>query len=241
MLAVLRDATDGLARAASADLQLAVPSYPGWSVADLVVHTGRIHRWVTHIVKNRATTRPPQPDLDERPDDLVGWFRTGAAAVADTLAAVGPAVAVWTFAGEPSVRFWRRRMALETTIHRWDAQIAVGDAAAITDEVAAAGVTEALEIYLEPRTRDTAVGGTGEVAVLATADGARAWAVRLHSDAIEVVNADQPGDVRITAPSDQLWLFLMGRVASDALDVHGPVTAVDRLERAVASLLPPQR
>jgi uncharacterized protein (TIGR03083 family) len=238
---VLREAADGLAEAAATGLQRAVPSYPGWSVADLVVHTGRIHRWVTHIIKSRATQRPAQPDIAERPHDLIGWFRVGATTVADALAATSPTAAVWTFAGEPTARFWRRRMALETTIHRWDAQTAVGRTARVTEDVATAGVTEALEIYLEPRSRGTDVGGHGDVAVLRFADGGGAWAVRLHSDAIEVISADHSAAVRITAPSTQLWLFLMGRLSADALEVHGAVAIATRLERVVAALPPPTR
>ncbi|MBW3603671.1 MAG: maleylpyruvate isomerase family mycothiol-dependent enzyme [Actinobacteria bacterium] len=240
-LDVLRGAADTLARDAAGELHRAVPAYPEWSVADLVVHTGGIHRWVTHIVETRATQRPSQPDIDRRPDDLIAWFEAGARGVADVLAACPPSTDVWTFAGERTARFWRRRMALETTIHRWDVQQAVDRPAPIADDVAAAGVTEALEVYLGPRSRDTAVGGGGEVVVLRAADGTRAWAVRLHSDAIEVVSADHAGDVVVTGTSARLWLFLMGRVPGTALAVRGPTAVSERLERAIAGLEPPSR
>lgn len=246
-LRIIRHEAAGLAAAATDDLHRTIPSYPGWSMADLVVHTGRIHRWVTHIIETRATRRPPQPDIDERPSDLIAWFESGATAVADTLAGCSPSLEVWTFAGEPTVRFWRRRMALETTIHRWDAQRAAGHAAPIADDVAVAGVTEALEIYVEPRSRGTAIGGNGEVAVLRTTDGQRAWVLRLHAEAIEFVDTDhtrvvdRPGDVLITATPDQLWLFLMGRLGGDALQTDGAGSIGNRLEQLIAALPPPAR
>lgn len=240
-LDVLRAASDALARCAAQDPDRSVPTYPNWSVADLVIHTGRIHRWVTAIVVNQATQRIPQPEFERLPADVIGWFRDGAAAVAAALAATSASTIVWTFAGDGTVSFWRRRMALETTVHRWDTQRAFGVADPIADDVAAAGVTEALEIYLEPRLRGAQVGGDGEVVVLRAVGDTRAWAVRLHSDAIEVVSADHPAEVRIEGTSADLWLFLMGRIRRDGLRVHGPEAAADRLEEAVGLLAPPSR
>lgn len=237
-LDVLRDAARDLADA-SADLDRIVPTYPGWTVADLVVHTGRIHRWVAEIVASRAAERLPQPDLGQRPDDLLGWFRDGATRVIDTLAATSPTTPVWTFAGEPTAGFWRRRMALETTIHRWDAQRAAGNTARIAGAVAVAGVSEALEIYLEPRLRGADVGGRGEIVRLRAAGGGAVWAVRLRPDAIEVLTDDPPADVRIEAAPADLWLFLMGRAGRDVLAAHGPMRGVDRLQHAVALLPAP--
>jgi uncharacterized protein (TIGR03083 family) len=240
-LDVLRDAAEELAGAAVHDLDRPVPTYPGWVIADLVLHTGRIHRWVAEIVRTRATRRLAQPDLAPPPDDVIAWFRQGAIHVADTLAATDASTPVWTFAGRPSVGFWRRRMALETTIHRWDAQRAFGAAAPIPDPVAVAGVSEALEVYLEPRLRGAAVGGAGATIGLATVDALSAWTVRLDTDAIEVLDTDGPVDVRVTATATDLWLFLMGRAGREALDVDGPARHIEVLERAVAMLPPPAR
>lgn len=45
---------EALAGAARLGLTAAVPSCPGWSVADLVVHTGAVHRSQANIVATRA-------------------------------------------------------------------------------------------------------------------------------------------------------------------------------------------
>ena len=52
--------TDGAALAAAArraGIEAPVPSCPLWSVADLLGHVGRLHRWVADIVVERATDR----------------------------------------------------------------------------------------------------------------------------------------------------------------------------------------
>lgn len=56
-VAALRREGLALAQAARQDPARPVPFYPGWSVADLVAHTGAIHRWVLQIVRSRATQR----------------------------------------------------------------------------------------------------------------------------------------------------------------------------------------
>ena len=240
-LDVLRTAARELADAATRNVEQDVPTYQGWSVADLVVHTGRIHRWVTEIVRTRATQRLAQPDIAQRPSDLIAWFRAGAADLSEVLEVAAPSAPVWTFAGESTISFWRRRMALETTIHRWDVQRAFGDAAPIADAVATAGITEALRVYLEPRLRGADVGGGGEVVGLRPTGRERTWAVRLRSDAVDVLDDADTADVWIEAAPAALWLFLMGRAQRDALDLPGPERGVERLEHAVALLPPPAR
>lgn len=240
-LRVLGREADALADAAGPHLDRAVPTYAGWTVADVVTHTGRIHRWVTGIVRDRVTRRPEQPAVAVPAAQLVAWFSDGAADLADMLAATAPDVAVWGFAGDATAGFWRRRMALETTIHRWDTQAALGDAAPIADGIASAGVTEALQIYLQPRLRGEAVAGAGEVVRL-RADGAPlAWAVRLHSDAIEVCSADEAADSALHGTPADLWLFLMGRLPAASLRVEGAAAPVDLLERAIGWLPGPRR
>ena len=44
-------AAEELADTAAQDLSRDAVTYRGWSIVDLVVHTGRIHRWVTEIVR----------------------------------------------------------------------------------------------------------------------------------------------------------------------------------------------
>jgi uncharacterized protein (TIGR03083 family) len=186
-LDVLRREAGLLAVAAGPALQRSVPRYPHWEVADLVVHTGRIHRWVTEIVRTLAPERLPQPDVapSRTPRDLTGWFMSGAADLALTLQTPDPSTHVWTFAGDGTVGFWRTRMALETTIHRWDAQSATRAPDPVPVEVALDGVAEALTVYLRPRLRGVAVGGSGELVGLRCVDGKEAWTIRLLADAVD--------------------------------------------------------
>lgn len=64
-----------------------VVSCPGWSIADLVLHLGGVHRLVTGILRQRLTTAP---NLKLMPASLLDWFTTGAAEPARLFGDLGP-------------------------------------------------------------------------------------------------------------------------------------------------------
>lgn len=243
-LDILRRETGVLAVAARPALRRAVPRYPGWTVADLVVHTGRIHRWVAEIVRTGATERIAHPDVAPPPGaaPLTAWLMAGAADLAATLEDVAPSTRVWTFAGDGTAGFWRRRMALETTIHRWDAQSAAGAPAPIPREVALDGVTEALTVYLGPRLAGAAVGGAGQRVALHCTDSHRTWSLRLLPEGVDIDDDGQAAaDVTVEGTAEDLWRYLMGRHRLDDLRVTGDRAAALLCSAAIDMVPAPQR
>lgn len=124
-LPLLEDATDRFAReAAAGDLAAPVPPCPGWTLADLVVHLGEVHRWAAHAVVEGT------PDGDETydgaPAGLVNWYRESASRLLDVLATRGPDDPAWTFGQPRTTAFWRRRQVHETLVHTYDALAAAG-------------------------------------------------------------------------------------------------------------------
>jgi hypothetical protein len=129
-------------------------------------------------------------------------------------------------------------MALETTIHRWDAQSATAARPSIAPDIAADGVTEALHVYLKARLQGRAVGGAGQRILLRATDTGQQWSVTIHGDGIELGadatdgtpsapdGASSAPDATIAGTAEDLWLYLMGRRAVDALTVDGDPTAV---------------
>ena len=82
-LAVLATEATTLASAAEeAGLAADVPTCPGWTVSDLVLHIGEVHRWATAAVAGEATklSEVPTDFLGPVPDaaDAIDWFRDGA-------------------------------------------------------------------------------------------------------------------------------------------------------------------
>ena len=138
----LRTNGELMATAVARDLDAHVPSCPEWNVAKLTIHTGQHHRWVADAVRGggKVPDDPPKPGL--RGDELVEWFRQGWADLADLLDASDDETLAWSWSGDNRIGFWRRRTSLETLIHRWDAQNAIGEITALDPELAADTVDE---------------------------------------------------------------------------------------------------
>ncbi len=212
--------------------------YEGWTVVELASHVGQIHRWVTGIVETRATSRPTSgypaaPD----PAEVPAWLVAGADALVAAFTAAGPGEQVWTISRhQRDVAFWRRRMVLETALHRWDAEVAAGRDATVDDTVAQAGVAETLDVYLAQRLDGTDVGGDGERVAFVPTHGTPATLV-LRADGVDLVDGDEGADARVHGSALDLWLLLTCRRPLAGLDVAGDATAAAMAVRA-ATLSP---
>lgn len=132
-----------LAGLGPADLGRPVPSCPGWSVHDLVVHVGQIERWVAHAVREGELLRQ-LPTWSGQ--GLASWYDAGAADLQAVLD-VDPATPAATFAPDATVGFWQRRQVHEHRIHRWDLENAVGLPEPIDPALAADGCDEIATMF----------------------------------------------------------------------------------------------
>jgi uncharacterized protein (TIGR03083 family) len=172
-------------------------------MADLVGHVGAVHRWVTAMVTTRATERAPFPEPPEDWGDRRTWFDEGLTALGAALGDIGPDEPVWNWADRAPgpARFWARRMAHETAVHRWDAQHAAspGRADPIERALAEDGIDEYLGFVRMWLGRRPVEGLQGRLEL-------GACTVELHPDGVDVVSHPGQGD-----PSAAL-LFLTGRL-----------------------------
>ncbi|MGC5533823.1 maleylpyruvate isomerase N-terminal domain-containing protein [Streptomyces sp. SR-10] len=105
-----------------------VPTCPGWQIRHLLRHTGMVHRWAAALVAEGHTTYRPagtEPALDGA--ELLDRFREGHRHLVRTLEEAPADLDCWTFMPAPSpLAFWSRRQLHETTVHRVDAESALG-------------------------------------------------------------------------------------------------------------------
>ncbi|MDQ3982562.1 MAG: maleylpyruvate isomerase family mycothiol-dependent enzyme, partial [Actinomycetota bacterium] len=225
----LRSDGEKMARAVARDLDAHVPTCPDWNVAKLTIHTGQHHRWVADAVRGggRPPANPPKPGL--RGDELVEWFRQGWRDLADLLDASDDEKPAWSWSGDNRVGFWRRRTALETLVHRWDAENAVGNTSALDPALATDGIDEMVFVMIPHG--DGYQGVPLQVAI-ATTDTSAAWGLELErGKPLRAERGPRPGSVSVAGSAEDVLLFLWGRYGAEAVEIEGEAERVAALLR----------
>jgi uncharacterized protein (TIGR03083 family) len=187
--------------------------YPTWTLADLVVHLGGVHGRTAEVCRLLPAERIPTPDPDPGRDPL-DWAEAQLGRMLVALAAADPEAEVWTFVSDRRLAFWAPRMVIETGVHRWDAEGAVGEPSPLPRMVAVHGLDEFSALYL-PRLGDLPTLG------LHATDLDRHW--RFGSG---------PASEVVQGTASELYLRLMSRPG---------VVLPEAWARAVDALAPPTR
>lgn len=203
-LVELRRELDAFGAALDGDLSTPIEHCGDWTLRELGVHLGAGNLWVVTAVRDGHGRGYDPSRAPHEPSDLRAWYAETADALVRTLS-VDPATEAWTFSPPHTVGFWRRRRALETLVHRWDAEHALGAPGPVDPALAADGVAEVFDT-MAPRMirRGLAADPTRAVRVTAV-DGDRSWTYG-------------PGEpvAEVTGTAADLLLMLWGRLPRDA-------------------------
>jgi uncharacterized protein (TIGR03083 family) len=224
------------------DLGAPVPTCPGFTAGEVVRHLGSVYGFVTGWIR----TQSPPETWEREPSggaDLIAWFRATATDLYAELSGRGPddPCATW-WPYDETVRFWWRRMAHETLVHRTDVESAFGPIGPTGRDVAADGIDEVLTVFLGHRVGAKAppVGsterryrGTGEV--IGVAAGTRVWRVELRESSVDI-SAELPhdADALVLGDPERVYLWLWGRRDDTAVRITGDRTAATALRAALA-------
>jgi len=246
-LTAIRRESEALLAAAAHGLEAAVPSCPGWTVGDVVAHTGVVHRHKEQIVREQWTEGSPER-VEPPSDGLLGWFRRGVDRLIHTLAAHDPAEPASTWhPPDQTVGFWYRRMAHETAIHRVDAELGHHEAGRVERRLAGDGIDELLGVMLTGCPEWATVTPTDHVLRLECTDTDGTWTLRQvtfsgTSPSEGTRHAGEPAFVFdeaapvsvVRGTASDLLLYGWGRGPADRLQVEGDVDVV-RMLRTVAA------
>jgi uncharacterized protein (TIGR03083 family) len=218
-----------LLTAVRSDPEAEIEACPGWDATRLLGHVGEVHRFVTRIVISRAAERPAGEPTDRPPTDTEpwDWYAEGLAALVKALGSVEPTTKMWSWSDRRDAGFYQRRMAHETTIHRFDAEAATGGAAHIDSQLATDGVNEVLAVGMRYRSDGPAPEYPDSSMLLVRSDGAERWLVRSVDGTLLIAHNGDAGhraDVVVTGPAEDLYLHLWGR-RSPTLTISGDADA----------------
>ena len=231
----VRDEGAALAAAAERDMKAHVPSCPEWNVFQLVEHTGYVHRHISERLRRKSIEMDPPLDVEEAPSDdagLIDWYRRGLTTLEELLRGLPPDSPAWTWwPPDNTAGFWRRRMALETAVHRWDADNATGTAAAIDPELGADGVDEFFDIHMQEDGGEPYEGIEGTVHFHRT-DGEGEWILRLaKGETPRARHGHERGEAAVRGSGSDLLLFVWRRKQPSDFEIHGDEALVASLWR----------
>ena len=232
----LRSDGTELGRAGGLGLDGPVAACPGWDGADLMRHVSVLHHWVALVVSTRAQERPHR---DGPPEQAIGagllpWYREGLDQLVAALSGVDPEEPVWNW-GDPTrrARFWFRRMAQETAVHRWDAQAITGAATPLATVLAVDGIDELLTVFLPMAAPGRGQADLGGSLHVHATDAEGEWTVHPGPEGLRVETGHGKGDAAVRGSASDLLLFLWGRQPASDLEVFGDTAIPEKWTEAV--------
>lgn len=225
-------------------LDAPVPAVAGWTLQDVVRHTGKVHQWVVGMLRAGPEGTPPTAltGLPKGPACLPA-YREALGDVLAELSRYEPDDLALTFDGVKPARFWFRRQAHEVAVHRMDAADAVHAAGGpVPEPLAVDGASDAIdewarfflavrwnqrfgEFPAELRGHTIHLHGTDDPP---PPDGAE-WLLAFTDDGVDVAATHAKGDVALRGPAQDLLLALWRRRPLDSVDVIGDELVADRL------------
>jgi uncharacterized protein (TIGR03083 family) len=198
------------------DLSAPVPGCPDWDLERLISHTGVVHRWATQILETAATEPPGFRAIAEtvpkERSDLPAWLAAGAGPLSEVLAG-DPETPFWGWGGSNRA-WWARRMLHETTVHRADAEMAIGCEPEIAADVAIDGVDEFLSNLPALTARKDSgkdLRGSGETIHLHATDAPGEWTITLTPDGFTWERGHSKAGVAVRGSAVDLLLLVYGR------------------------------
>ena len=218
-----------MADLARGDLDARVPTCPEWTLRDLLIHTGAVHRWLAEGGRVDTGSLPDVSLLASRPDDdgaMAAWFREGVDGAVAALSSVDGAAARTTwFPPDQTAQWYFRRIAHETLVHRLDAELAAGDVTAVDAAFAVDGIDEMCDVFI-PSATGQPINGGGETLHLHATDAEGEWLLTLHADRVDVSRGHAKGDAAIRGAARDLLLQVWGRDPIGELEVFGDESVV---------------
>jgi uncharacterized protein (TIGR03083 family) len=220
-----------LAGTAASGLDRPIPSCPDWDMAKLILHVGLVHTWAGECVRRRATEGVDRSTLPRAPEGTarVAWLGAATASLIDALGAAADDDPAGAWREEPvTAAFWRRRMAHETAVHRWDAQAAVGRPEPVDAPLAADGIAEVVELLLPISVAAASTGQALGTLHLHCTDVPGEWLLSVRDGRLDVIPGHAKADAALRGDASSLYLACWGRGSDGARSDEAPEVLGDK-------------
>jgi uncharacterized protein (TIGR03083 family) len=222
--AALRRECDLVLDATGQDLDTRVPTCPEWRLSDLVEHLGDVFVFWRTQLRRGSIDAPAEPESRGVPTgvELWEWFERACRQLQSTLDDTDPAQACWNWSGTDLTAGWvGRRMALESAVHRYDTELAVGSPGVIDRELAVDGIDEWISVHLATDVPEAPEATLGGVLCLACADDSAAWTVEISAGRLRWREGRGPAEAVLVGAASDLYLYCWNRRPLEVLELTG--------------------
>lgn len=216
-------------------LGASLPHIEGWTVHNVIGHTGWICRYVDLALAADPDTPPARASVPEPPAgaDVFAWFNEARSIIGQRLDTVDPSSMHPSWTGPWSAAQWMRRLANEASMHRWDAYAAFASPEPIDARLAADGIEEVFEVFAPQRLLFTDLDAAGKTMHLHATDIEDGeWTVEFTQDGLTWERSHSKADVAARGPISDLLLLLWSRIPPSRLQLFGDATLFDRWQAA---------
>jgi len=228
------------------DPTAAVPTCPGWTVADLTRHVGQVYLHKTMAMREGAEPDPWPPEELAHEEPLALLDRAYAGLLDEFVARKPEDPAGSWYTPDQTVGFWIRRMAQETVIHRIDAELGTGQPVApVPTDLAVDGIDELLKVFVAYSVArwgnyfTDILGGSPGRTYTVRSDGA-VWRARTGPGLFTVEDGagDDVTDVTVNGPPTAVLRWVWNREGAgepSGVTVEGAPEAVAELRRCIVT------
>ncbi|MFJ4989528.1 maleylpyruvate isomerase N-terminal domain-containing protein [Streptomyces sp. NPDC088732] len=232
-----------VASAPSLDVQ--VPTCPEWTLFDLVQHIGEgRHAWAATVAAGPGAPGKAvpvdAPDVPREREAQQDWLAGATRELLDALREAGPDRGCWTWWGDSqspqTCGAVARHQLQQLAVHTYDAQLTVGGAEPLPEEVALDGVDE----FLSTCCATTSAWPHEPAIVDYHATEGRSWRLWLSADGARTARIPTPGatsatpdetvDASARGTAHELVMVLYGRIPADSLKLEGDPRLFDLLQ-----------
>ena len=215
---------DLLLGAGGEELSVRVQTCPEWLLSDLIGHLGDVFMFWRAQLEAASPDSPSEPPSKGAPADseLAGWFEDACNDLQAALSGRDLDEPCWNWSGTDLSAGWvARRMALESAVHRYDAELSLGVAKGIERELAIDGIDEWISVHLATDVPEAPEANLGGVLCLACSDDTAAWTVEVAGGRLRWREGRGPADAVLVGSASDLYLYCWNRRPLEALELTG--------------------
>ena len=208
------------------DLASPIPTCPDWTMRDLLLHLGGIHRWAGSHVRDSlpGLLQTDLIDIFERlPEDLelVDWYRAELELLVRSLRDAPADLDCATFLKCVSpLHHWARRQAHETCIHRADVESVIRTLTPVDTEFALDGIDELVDGFVTRRFMKLRSSPPRTLGI--APDGAdRVWVLAITNEPVVVTSVMTDCDCVVSGDASNIYFALWNRIPASRLSVNG--------------------